>query len=220
MTAPAGTRADDDQVGCNLARLLDHRGADRASAHRVAAHRHLVLLGERPRLGQGLGGEALLGLERRVERLLERHLDHVHGDHRGAALLGDPHRGGHHLLADVAHLHRHQDGREAGFGRLLLAACGNLLEQAGAALVADETEDRQPQKQPDRATVTGSRMGEHRQHEDEDRERGAEQGGQRQLAAEDAQREGNAVRTEHLRRAVTEPDHRQLNGAEGDQNAE
>src|SRR5262245_6458695 len=126
LPAPAGRRAQEDQVDTVAARLFDDRLTDCAPADDFPLDLHSVLGGEELRLRERCFRLLLLVGQLRVERKRERHLDHVECTHRAAALLGEADRGCEHLLADRTELDRDEDplvdalllGDEVGDGRL------------------------------------------------------------------------------------------------------
>ena len=119
MAAPAGGRAHDHEVDALLDGLAHDRVAERAGPHDLAVDLDAVLRGELLRVGERLPGVLLLGAHLGVQRQLHRHADHVDRADARVVLLGQPDRGGEHLLADRAELHRDEDA-----GVLALLAWG------------------------------------------------------------------------------------------------
>ena len=101
LAAPARRGAHHDQVGAVSSRRLDDRLAERRGPGRPRPRRSTPCsLAELARLLDEPRARSSARRQVGVERLRHGHLEDVHHAHRAAALLGEPERGGEHLLAD------------------------------------------------------------------------------------------------------------------------
>ena len=175
---------------------------------------------ERLRLGERRGRLLLEVVELGVERLVERHLDHVDRLDDDVAGLGQPDGRRDHLLADLAELHRHEDPREARLGELLLVRRDDVLEQARAAAAAHHHVHDEARSEPCWAAVARAEMRHQRDDEDRRRAKRAEDGRQREDGAAETDAERDAERAPRVGLRHAEPDHRELRGGEGEQHPE
>src|SRR6188508_53931 len=214
LPAPAWRGAHEDEVDAVAARLVDDRLADRPAAHDLALHLDAVLGGEELRLGERRLGLLLLVRQLRVERKLERHLDHVERAHRAAALLSEADGGREHLLADLAELHGHENPFVDPL--LLRNEVGDrgldvLHERLVTSLAHGDEEDRS-EDEPDRPGDPRGAVGVERGEPERERERRAHEGGNGNGHAPDADVAGDAVGPGEVGLREPQADHRELRG--------
>ena len=157
--------------------------------------------------------------KRALERILARHANDEDRLDRRASLLREGDGGRDHLLADVAELHRHQHLLEVG-ARGQRRDRIDVVEHPDLATPANDDVDHEPEQQPRRARVASAGMRDQRQHPDDERQRRADQGGDRHEDAADPHLGLRPERPLEVGLRAPEPDHRELRGGEGEQHAE
>jgi hypothetical protein len=100
-------------------------------------------------------------------------------------------------------------------GQLALLGGLDVLEDAGAALPADDEVDDEAAGEPDRAAVAGADVSHHRRHEDRRRGEGAEDRRHRDVRASHPDRKRHAERALGIGLLEAELHDRQLSGGEG-----
>ena len=212
--------------------LVHDRLAGPAGAHGRRRHLDALVL-----LPHGLGpGERLarrlqlLVRDPRVERQRHRDLEHPQRlDHRAALALvlvllaREPPGGLHDVVVERRAEDGHEDRAELGLDllpRQRLRRHGDPLEH-GLALVhpvrhVEHDAERDPARAHEPRRVVQREHGRER----DERERGAQHRGQRQLAAADAHVERHLVRAVAVGLAEAQPDHRQVDDRERERRAE
>ena len=181
------------------------------------SHLDAVVGAEQPCLVERGGGALLLLRQRRVERQLERHGDHVQRPRpsRGCS-WASLHRRRDHLLADLAELHRHEDAPLNARLRELPARRSRRRARSGARPASGGRRQytTRPSGEPGRAAVARGPVRDER--DDPDRQRRAR--GRRRAGTGSRRPRGSArrrapERPPELGRREAQPDHGELGGA-------
>ena len=221
LPPPSRRRAEHDQVGAVVARLVDDRVADRAGDDRVCDDLDAVLLAERPGLGErrfGPNRGRPPAARPRAGRRGERGRRTPPRRSRPA-----PSRARSRSRPSPRRCRRASSARApcdttAPGGSV---ATGSMSSSTPASRRRRTTKKTtSPISKPGRAGVAGARMGDQREDPDAERERRADQSRQRQEHPADPHLGLGPERALEIRLLATEPDHRELGRGEREQHAE